>query len=193
MVRLWGIGTGHERIAKACGITPAEVLEILATAELRARTNEFVLQHGMEWVVCGTCGQEYRRRKYLTKPKQCSVCRDAARSLTPSPDQLRRLLKWNLTQEQYDFRFKQQGGVCAICKNPEPQLNKALAVDHDHKTGQIRSLLCSKCNLGLGHFKDSPELLQSAIQYLNFHRKDADSLVQSISEAAVAPLSDLVS
>jgi dihydroorotase-like cyclic amidohydrolase len=43
---------------------------------------------------------------------------------------------------------------------------RALAVDHDHKTGKVRALLCRNCNTGLGNFQDSPELLKTAIQYL---------------------------
>ena len=53
-----------------------------------------------------------------------------------------------------------------ICKAPETLQNKNLAVDHCHKTGKVRGLLCSKCNKGLGLFKDSKELLTTAIEYL---------------------------
>jgi hypothetical protein len=58
-----------------------------------------------------------------------------------------------------------QQGVCAICKKAELS-NKALAVDHCHKTGRFRGLLCRKCNTGLGFFNDDPDLLEAAKNYL---------------------------
>lgn len=51
---------------------------------------------------------------------------------------------------------------CCICR-----VKHDLCVDHNHKTGKIRSTLCRKCNLGLGHFDDDLEKLQSAIKYLS--------------------------
>lgn len=74
------------------------------------------------------------------------------------------LLKYNLTQEQYEEMLKAQGGVCAICKNPS--INKSLATDHDHKTNKIRNLLDSNCNAALGCYFDRIELIQNTIYYL---------------------------
>ena len=71
---------------------------------------------------------------------------------------------FNITHEDYLVLLANQGGVCAICKQEE--LSRHLAVDHCHTTGQVRGLLCTKCNNGLGNFNDSPELLQQAIGYL---------------------------
>ena len=50
---------------------------------------------------------------------------------------------------------------CVICGSEEK-----LVVDHDHKTGKVRGMLCNHCNRGLGHFRDDPMLLEFAAQYL---------------------------
>lgn len=73
--------------------------------------------------------------------------------------------KYGITADQYDAILSSQNGVCKICGNG-PEL-RSLAVDHDHKTGYIRGILCENCNRGLGMFKDKPELLASAIDYLS--------------------------
>jgi len=73
---------------------------------------------------------------------------------------------FGLSPSEYEQMVIAQSGVCKICGQPPSGRRTALCVDHDHNTGQIRGLLCSLCNVGLGHFKDSPELLQKAIDYL---------------------------
>jgi uncharacterized protein YlaI len=60
-----------------------------------------------------------------------------------------------------------QKGCCAICGKHQTILNKTLNVDHCHKTGKIRGLLCTNCNHGLGKFYDNAEVLKVAINYLN--------------------------
>ena len=83
----------------------------------------------------------------------------------------RSLLKtrYGITTDEYDNIVSLQNGVCAICKENTAGgrgRNSRLAVDHDHVTGKIRGLLCSMCNQGIGMFKDNPELLQKAFDYL---------------------------
>jgi Recombination endonuclease VII len=57
---------------------------------------------------------------------------------------------YKLTIEMYDKIFVFQGGVCYACHQPEPVKGRRLSVDHDHTTGEIRGLLCSRCNPILG-------------------------------------------
>lgn len=80
--------------------------------------------------------------------------------------------QFGITPEHYDAMFEAQGGVCAICGEPETLVDprkgpRRLAVDHDHETGRVRGLLCGNCNNGLGRFKDSPILLAAALAYLD--------------------------
>ena len=72
---------------------------------------------------------------------------------------------YNITPEEYDTILKRQNNVCAICHNIDSGGRK-LAVDHNHETGEIRGLLCSRCNRGIGFFMDDVHLLEDAIRYL---------------------------
>lgn len=69
--------------------------------------------------------------------------------------------KYGITTEDHEQMLKEQGGACAICKEVGP-----LVVDHCHQTTVVRGLLCSHCNLGLGHFKDNAGTLRAAANYL---------------------------
>lgn len=75
--------------------------------------------------------------------------------------------RYGISKESYQELLEKQQGVCAICFN---SCSKALAVDHDHKTGVIRGLLCNKCNRGLGYLQDDLTLLRRAIDYLEANR-----------------------
>ena len=75
-------------------------------------------------------------------------------------------MDFNIQIEVYDLILEEQEHRCGICRAHISNLDKSLAVDHCHETGMIRGLLCSKCNLGLGSFKDSIPILARAILYL---------------------------
>ena len=78
--------------------------------------------------------------------------------------------------EHYYEMLKKQDNKCAICNNEETRKSRtdgkicALAIDHCHKSGKIRGLLCHSCNISIGGFKDNIGLLKSAIQYLQQHQ-----------------------
>ena len=80
--------------------------------------------------------------------------------------------KFGITIEQYEDLHKSQNGVCAICRKPEIScdsksgLRRSLAVDHCHKTGKIRGLLCWRCNTVIGKLEECPILLRQMIFYL---------------------------
>jgi len=75
----------------------------------------------------------------------------------------RRRLKYyyNLSVEDYNKLLEKNNFICQICKS-----DKELCIDHDHKTGNIRGILCRSCNKGLGHFFDNIDILKGAIFYL---------------------------
>jgi hypothetical protein len=79
-------------------------------------------------------------------------------------------LKYNLSLEQYNEILKNQNNKCAICNKDRNDFNIDFAVDHDHKTGNIRGLLCGRCNMGIGFFNDDIKILENAINYLRISR-----------------------
>ena len=89
------------------------------------------------------------------------------------PDKIRNAdlkRKYKITLEEYNSKFLEQGGVCAICGKPETWIVRgtlaSLSVDHNHKTKQNRGLLCRNCNCGLGQFNEDITKLLNAVQYL---------------------------
>lgn len=74
--------------------------------------------------------------------------------------------KYGITLETYNELFNKQKGCCAICNKHQSELKKVLVVDHCHTTGNVRELLCSECNIGIGLLKDSPSTLNAAYEYL---------------------------
>lgn len=78
------------------------------------------------------------------------------------------LKRYNLTDNQYKEMLDGQGGICSICGKTNEN-GKKLCIDHDHKTNEIRGLLCGKCNSALGLFNDDPDLLRAAERYLTEH------------------------
>lgn len=76
--------------------------------------------------------------------------------------------RYGITQIQYMEMLNQQGGKCPICSEKIGERNTP-PVDHCHKTGKVREILCYRCNTGLGQFLDNPELLRNAVKYLAKH------------------------
>lgn len=75
-----------------------------------------------------------------------------------------RFLKYGLSKEEYCSMLIKQNRKCYICEK-----EKKLQIDHCHKTGKVRDLLCQNCNTMLGHSKESCKILLNAINYLNRH------------------------
>lgn len=107
--------------------------------------------------------QEERRRFFAAHP-------DYKRN-----EQLKRL--YGITASQFDEMHQRQGGRCAICGEHEDNLKtpvdrcRPLHIDHSHETGVVRGLLCYRCNTGIGQFDDSPEMMETAAEYLRASRK----------------------
>jgi hypothetical protein len=115
----------------------------------------------IESQVCKKCSKEkplseYHNDKRTGNSKRtiCIECRHIHRAAARIP------------KDEYLHLLEQQNNACAICGIDASELNRELSVDHNHETLQIRGLLCTYCNVGLGYFKDDTTLLSMAIEYL---------------------------
>lgn len=73
---------------------------------------------------------------------------------------------YGITEQQYADLLAQHNGGCWICGYIPRDGKRRLSVDHCHKTGVIRGLLCYRCNKGIGVFRDDPTRLSNAAQYI---------------------------
>ncbi len=74
---------------------------------------------------------------------------------------------YGLTQDQYEEMYSAQLGLCGICKREQKSTrNSRLCIDHCHRTGKIRGLLCGDCNRGIGLLGDNANTIEMAAQYV---------------------------
>lgn len=112
---------------------------------------------------------------HMARCKECSnkVRLEAFKKKPVDPDKRRKHLlkyKYGVAYEWYEGLLQEQQGGCAICGSDVPAKGrKHLCVDHDHSTGAVRGILCSDCNIGISHFKDSPDRLRAAAKYIEDH------------------------
>jgi hypothetical protein len=109
---------------------------------------------------CAHCG---RVRVVYKKTKDRWVC-GPAKMAQKRKDEIKR--KFGITCKEYDAMYERQGGKCATCGLHQSKQKKRMNVDHDHKTGRVRGLLCHNCNVVLGLVNDNPKTMQKMLHYL---------------------------
>jgi hypothetical protein len=129
-------------------------------------------------MVCSMCNQEKDISLFckVTSPKnrnksRCRKCLKESFDKYRTKEYYRRSnLKKNygISVEEYNQLLISQGGKCKICESPNPKSKRYenFCVDHDHRTGKIRGLLCTSCNRMIGLVHDDIESLERAIRYL---------------------------
>lgn len=123
---------------------------------------DFGWRSGGRWLKsdCKPCHAAKRMVRYRQDPSKSA--RAFRRWLLKS--------RYGMTEAAFEAELLWQGGRCAICPATEASVSQsALHVDHDHKTGAVRALLCSRCNIGIGCFADDPSRLAVARDYLLYH------------------------
>lgn len=120
--------------------------------------------------VCSQCENKKNAERYHRKYKGCPNHRLAAYKYSMKEN-------YGLSEDEFNFLWNKQNGLCLICSCEFSNrfINKTEGtvpfIDHDHKNGKIRGLLCRFCNSGLGNFKDSPELLRKGADYIESGRR----------------------
>lgn len=120
---------------------------------------------------CSHCQRNLPLSAHYKKPRAwCKACTRKAQRYSHDPRKALKQRLWRdykLTIQEYEGMVFEQMGVCPICGEwPQLVRGQRLHVDHDHQSGKVRDLLCHACNAGLGNFRDDPERLRSAIEYL---------------------------
>ena len=115
------------------------------------------------------------RRHYKKHKEQIAIQKRTWRRRNPEQYKARytkrNIEKYGITVEQYHEMLKDQNSQCAICQKHSLDLNQRLCIDHDHRTGRIRGLLCRQCNLVIGNASEKIETLLQAIDYLRRNLK----------------------
>lgn len=137
----------------AIEVTPKVDVHSLSNVDVWART-----------ATCSICGPTMIRVRSGARGHQCMTVRRAERqrfkrAISPSR---RRERVYSLSPESYAKMWLAQDGCCAICKKDAGRL----VVDHSHETGDVRGLLCDRCNVALGWMEDEPSRLRNAAAYL---------------------------
>lgn len=147
--------------------------------------NTPVYKQGRKYYMCiCTCGiidEVYSNSLESGKSVQCRNCARKTRKRTRtayleyevySKDYWKwsqRKFKYGITPLMYQEMLEKQNNCCAICKRHKDLFQRDFHIDHCHTTGSIRGLLCSRCNMSLGGFGDSIEILNRAIKYLKMN------------------------
>ncbi|MGR6923085.1 endonuclease VII domain-containing protein [[Actinomadura] parvosata] len=156
---------------------------------------------------CTRCGETKPRTEFYKAGKpggklksRCKACcdemsrkwaKDNAERVRENRRRMTLFRTYGLMPHEYLLLLEQQGGVCAICRQGEPRQpgrTRALfwlAVDHCHKTGAVRGLLCQKCNSAIGLLNDDPELLLRANSYL---KREGGSVGQGVGSGLERPV-----
>lgn len=132
---------------------------------------------------CDECQRAASRAWRASNAEQVRRQNESAKTRSGYKEKRRRdnkrwwLRQYGLTVETYEALVLAQSGLCAICQHPERGIDartgepRRLAVDHDHRTGRVRGLLCLRCNQAIGQFADDPAVLHRAILYLESAEK----------------------
>jgi hypothetical protein len=152
---------------------------------LKEKNKIYVDDDGELVKICNICGKLYGLHHYnKCKSKkngirgECKYCQSNTRkkysinNYDSYNEYIRKIKRiYGVSKEDYEDMYSKQDGCCSICGKKESESNRRLHIDHDHKTGKVRELLCSNCNTTLGKVKDRIDILYKCIKYLKKHKE----------------------
>lgn len=120
-------------------------------------------------IVCRVCSETKEKSEYHKSQNGRTICKSCAIKETNkyildrfgSYRNANLYRKYGIIQEDYDRMYEEQKGLCYLC-----QRERTLVVDHNHKDGKVRKLLCSGCNTGIAQFEHDPALFDKAKEYI---------------------------
>ena len=104
--------------------------------------------------------------KYNNKPERKAKMREYYQANKDRSRDRALQRKYGITLNEYNIMVDKQDHKCYICKRHKDEFSKTLSVDHCHKTGRVRSLLCINCNRALGMLQENVELMKKLIDYV---------------------------
>jgi hypothetical protein len=126
-----------------------------------------------EPVTCSRCGLLKGAGEFYEGKRQCVECRNRYQREVVNPRG-----RYGITAQEADAILYHQGGTCLICGDgplvrwpPAWRKGGTAVIDHDHETGEIRGVLCGRCNVALGWFRHDPKRLRAAAEYLERPRR----------------------
>lgn len=129
-------------------------MKICSKCHVSKALDDFYTSRGKRYPSCKACHNAHQR---AYRQANAEKVREQVRK-----NYIKRT--YGITPEVWETLLRIQGGVCAICEEREP-----VWVDHDHRTGLVRGLLCKPCNWGLGQFRDDPAVLNRALMYTRYY------------------------
>lgn len=130
--------------------------------------------------VCAGCKLDKKGRSFNLKQER--ELRNNLREDTRLRDRDNTFPKYKISKEDYMRMFLGQEGRCKICLTHEDSLNKRLAIDHCHETGEVRGLLCMRCNSALGLLKENINIVDNALTYLKEAKFKRDTIEKNLKE-----------
>lgn len=113
----------------------------------------------MRHAYCRPCATENTREWRKKNPEKFAAQKKRTR-------RNKRFAKYSISEWEYEDLLEIQGGLCAICRIDLTKADREPHIDHCHDSLKVRGILCGSCNIGLGMFKDSIDVMKKAINYL---------------------------
>jgi hypothetical protein len=163
-----------ERTCRKCGETkPIDEFAKGDGGDLRRVCKQCKAEQHRQWRAKDPEHVKEWHREYNQMPERKAAHTNRQRHYyykDPQGRRARAMREKGLSVDEYDAMLARQNGVCAIC-GTVCKSGRALAVDHDHITGEVRGLLCMNCNRAIGWLNDDPDLIMRAAEYVLSNRK----------------------